>query len=285
MAAGHPTRQQITGYPSPERATGKYLKERPPMSQVALNVDSLTSIRKVGHITPSSNTSLEIVTALMNSAIADRCSHHFTRLPVTAVKLDAATEHQFEIDTMVAAARLLADAPLDAIVWNGTSSSWLGIGRDEELCRRISDSTGLKASTSTLALHEAFRLMKASRIALAVPYVDDLTERIAQTYHRHGFEVVSRAFTGQYINREIGNNSMNQIRELLRAADSPDADCIAVVCTNYPATLLIDEMEHEIGKPIIDSIAVTFWKGCRLAGIDPTMPRWGSLLRGDLAAK
>jgi maleate isomerase len=101
-------------------------------------------------------------------------------------------------------------------------------------------------------------------------------------YGNLGINVVSHASLKQSVNVDIGNNLLDDIRKLLRAANSPEADCIAVVCTNLPATLLVEEMERELGKPIIDSIAVTFWKACMLAGIDPTMPDWGALMRGDL---
>lgn len=261
------------------------IQHGPSGTKPTLDFKSLSELKKIGHITPSSNTALETATSLMNTALADRCSHHFARLPVKAVKLDQSTEEQFSLDSMVAAAVLLADAPLDSIVWNGTSASWLGIERDEELCRRINNSTGVKASTSTLAFYEVFRMMGATKIALAVPYVQELTSKIAENYGKDGFEVVSSAFLGQHVNHDIGNNSKESIRDVLRRANSPHADCIAVVCTNFPATFLIEEMESELGKPIIDSIAVTFWKGCQLAGVDPVMKNWGALMRGDLRGR
>jgi maleate isomerase len=253
------------------------------MTRAANGLASLKSLKKLGHITPSSNTAVEAVTAMMNVSLADRCSHHFARLPVTAVKLDAATETQFALDSMVGAAMALADAPLDAIVWNGTAGSWLGPERDEELCRRITEATGLPASTSTLAFLEAFRVMGVSRIGLAVPYVRELTDRIGLVYGRLGVEVVSKADLGQSVNHDIGNNSLDVIRQVVRDADSPEADCIAVVCTNFPATLVLDEMERELGKPIVDSIAVTFWKACLMAGVAPVMDGWGALMRGHFA--
>ncbi|WP_156381257.1 aspartate/glutamate racemase family protein [Aminobacter sp. DSM 101952] len=254
------------------------------VGQLETTIQSLRQLKRIGHITPSSNTALEAITSQLNVGLANRCSHHFSRLRVTAVRLDPATEDQFALDTMVAAAELLADAPLDAIVWNGTSASWLGLQRDEELCRRISERTGLPASTSTLAFLEVFRSMGATRIGLAVPYVDEVTAKICEVYGRVGVNVVSHASLRQSVNVDIGNNSLDAIRNLLRAADSPEADCIAVVCTNLPATFLVEEMERELGKPIIDSIAVTFWKGCMLAGIDPAMRNWGALMRGELTS-
>lgn len=255
------------------------------MTSASAPFETLRTLKKIGHITPSSNTALEPLTALMNVSMADRVSHHFTRLGVKQMTLDPSTAAQFESDRMLAAAELLADAPIDAIVWNGTSASWLGIERDEECCRRITDRTGVPASTSTLALHAAFRRFGFRRIALAVPYTADLTEQIGKVYGRHGFEIVSEAHLGQSINIDVGNNAFGTIRQLLRDANSPDADCIAVVCTNLAATPLVEEMERELGKPIIDSIAVTFWQGCLLAGIEPRIEGWGALLRGALEGR
>jgi hypothetical protein len=39
------------------------------------------------------------------------------------------------------------------------------------------------------------------------------------------------------------------------------------------------------GKPIIDSTAAAFWKGCRLAGVDPVVFGWGALMRGEFTQR
>jgi maleate isomerase len=245
----------------------------------------LQSLKKIGHITPSSNVALEPLTALMNVSMASQVSHHFTRISVKENSLGSAAMNQFAHDKVLACVQLLADAPLDAIVWNGTSGSWLGVEQEEDLCRRIEDQTGIRASTSTLAFHEAFRRFGFTRVALAVPYTQDQTAQIAKVYAQHGFETVSEAHLNQTINIETGNNSFDTIRQLLRDSDSPDAECIAVVCTNVAAAPIVEEMEKELGKPIIDSIAVTFWQACRMAGIEPKIEGWGALMRGALTAR
>jgi len=242
----------------------------------------LTSLKKIGHITPSSNTAVEPMTALLNASMADRVSHHFTRIRVTQITLGEGTASQFEFDRMLAAAELLADAPLNAIVWNGTAASWLGIERDEALCSEITDRTGLPSSTATLAFHAAFQQFGFRKIALAVPYTGEVTEQIAGVYAQRGIQVVSSAHLGQSVNAEFADNGPDPIRALLRDADSDAAECIAVVCTNFPATPLVDEMERELRKPILDSIAVTFWQACRLAGVTPQLKGWGALMGGAL---
>lgn len=253
------------------------------MGQTLFDITSLKDLKKVGHITPSSNAALEPLTALMNAPLTDRVSHHFSRLKVQRMTLEADSASQFDMAPMLAAAQLLADAPMDALVWNGTAASWLGLDHDRALCRRITEETGIVASTSTLAFHDVFRAQGFTRIGLAVPYVEDLTQRIEKVYADEGYPVVSRAYLGKSVNVEVGNTPLDAVRQVLRDADSPEAQCIAVVCTNFPATSLVEEMEQELGKPIIDSIAVTFWKGCVLAGIEPRIPGWGALLRGALS--
>lgn len=249
------------------------------MTDASASFAFLRTFKKIGHITPSSNTAVEPVTALLNASLADRVSHHFTRIRVTQITVGDSTASQFELEKMLAAAELLSDAPLDAIVWNGTAASWLGVERDEKLCQRITERTGLPSSTSTLSFHAAFRHFGFRNIALAVPYTAEVTNQIGNVYAGRGFNVVSEAHLGQSVNAEFAANSSDAIRRLLGQADTPAAECIAVVCTNLPATTLVEEMERELKKPILDSIAVTFWQACRLAGINPRIEGWGALMR------
>jgi hypothetical protein len=58
-----------------------------------------------------------------------------------------------------AAARLLADAEVHSIVWNGTSGAWLGIAQDRAICAAITAATGIPATTTTLALLDALSLL------------------------------------------------------------------------------------------------------------------------------
>jgi len=253
------------------------------VDQHLTSIDNLENLKKVGHITPSSNTTLEPLTAMMTYPISDLVSNHFTRIPVTKISLDGNDTGRFEVEKMVEAAKLLADAPVDAILWNGTSGCWNGTGADVEMCRRISEETGVPASTSTLAQYEAFERYGIKRFGLAVPYLDDVTAKAIETYREAGYEAVSHANLNKTVNREFGRVPMSRIKQLLRDADSPEAECIAVVCTNLAAALVVEEMEQELGKPIFDSVAVTLWKALDMTGVRRTIPGWGALLGAGVA--
>src|ERR1700756_3017929 len=122
--------------------------------------------KRLGMITPSSNSVLEPVTSAMLHGVAD-VTAPFSRFRVREIGLDAAALNQFDTSVMLPAADLLADAKVDAIAWNGTSASWRGFDRDRSLCVAIMERTGVPSTTSTLACIDAVRALGAKRIGFA----------------------------------------------------------------------------------------------------------------------
>jgi len=249
------------------------------------SLQTLRTVKKIGHITPSCNTALEHLTALMTDPIAHRVSNHFTRIPVDNISLSEHDRGQFRRETMVAAARLLADAALDAVLWNGTSACWNGTHSDVEICEAITRETGVAASTTILAQYEVFERYGITSYGLAVPYTDEVTDKSIETFSEAGYKAVGRANLGLTIGREMAYVPLPEIRDLIRSADSPVAECVVVICTGLPAALVVEEMEQELGKPIFDSVIVTLWKGLQLVGLSDPIDGWGSLLRGRRAVE
>src|SRR6202044_2218756 len=97
---------------------------------------TMTNRTLLGMLTPSSNTVLEPVTSAMLAGLPE-VSAHFGRFRVTEIALSEKALAQFDDEEILAGAALLADAKLDVIGWNGTSSAWLGFEADERLCQRI----------------------------------------------------------------------------------------------------------------------------------------------------
>jgi maleate isomerase len=240
--------------------------------------------RKIGHITPSSNTVLEPLTTLISRELEDRVSHHFTRVKVDAISLEARHVEQFGPAAMLPAAELLSDAAVDAIVWNGTSGAWNGVAADRELCRLIHEQTGVPSSTATLAQVELMAELGFERCGLAVPYTADVAARIVGVYADEGVRVLETAHGGVRGNREMALVTDERVRALVRAADSPAAECVLLLCTGVAGAHVVPELEQELGKPVFDSIAVTLWKALRMVGIDPRLPGWGSLFGGETVA-
>lgn len=239
--------------------------------------DDPAETTRIGHIMPSSNTWAEPLTYALNRELDGKVSHHFSRITVHRLGLDGQADAQFQEAKMVEAASLLADAPLKSIVWNGTSASWRGLEHDLALCEAITKATGIPAVTATTGMYGVYKRNGWKKIGLALPYLEDVSQQLAAEYARQGYQVTDNAYLGISANTDIGATKADRMRDLLRAAAKSKPDCIAVVCTNFPATALVPEMEAELGIPIVDSIAVTFLEACLAAGVTPRIKGWGQI--------
>ena len=239
----------------------------------------MVASKRIGMITPSSNTIVEPLTSAMTAHLLDDLSVHYARIPVTRIALDRGSLDQFEREAMLQAARLLADAKMDVICWNGTSGAWKGTAADEEICAAITAETGVPATTGTLAQFAAFGAHGVRRYALAVPYLAEVRDAIVEVYGGEGFTCVNSAHLGISTNFAFAEVELDTLRDLVRRADHPDAEAIVVVCTNLAAARVVEELEQELSKPIHDSLVVSLWQPLRMLGWQQPIPGWGRLLR------
>ena len=239
----------------------------------------MAAAKRIGMITPSSNTMVEPITSAMTAHLLDDLSVHYARITVTRIALDQDSLNQFEREAMLGAARLLADARVDVICWNGTSGAWRGTDADLAICAAIEAETGIPATTGTLAQYAAFKAHGISRYGLAVPYLAEVRDQILETYAAEGLSCVNSANLGISENFAFAEQSLDTLRGLIRQADHPDAEAVVVICTNLAAARAVEELEHELGKPIHDSLVVSLWHPLRMIGWDRPIPGWGRLMR------
>jgi maleate isomerase len=231
----------------------------------------------LGMLTPSSNTALEPMTSAMVAGLPE-VSAHFGRFRVTEISLGAQSQGQFELGPILQAASLLADAHVEVIAWNGTSSGWLGFERDEALCAAITRETGVKACTSVLAFNEIMTITGRRRFGLVTPYLDDVQAKIVENYGHNGFECVAERHTGQKVNFDFSEVSEAQILDMSRAVAAAKPDCITTFCTNLKAAHLVPRIEAELGIPMYDTVSTAVWKSLRMCGVDTRrITGWGSL--------
>lgn len=233
-------------------------------------------------LTPSQNTTLEPISSELVRNFPE-VSMHFTRVAVSGVGLDQRSAKQFTFRNFLSAARLLGDARVQAIAWNGTSGSWMGVDLDRKLCAQLEDAVGVPVTTSTLAILEAFRQFGVERFSLAVPYSKDMADRIVEVYGAEGFHCVHSAFRGWNTGPEQSAMDESVVRDLLDSAIHPKSQGIAVVCTNVRAAPLVEEVERRHNTTIFDSVLLTTWQCLRMVGLrNPSIAGWGKLFRaGD----
>ena len=230
-------------------------------------------------LTPSSNTALEPITQAMVAGLPE-VTAHFSRFKVTEIALSDSALAQFDDSEILRAAELLAHAKVDVIGWNGTSSGWLGFERDIKLCERITAATGIKATTSMLALNEILEKTGVTRLGYVTPYRDDVQQKILENYAGIGVACAGERHLRLQDNFSFSEVTPAQLEEMTLAVAETRPQAIAIICTNLCAAPLVDRLERATGLPIYDTIATVVWKSLLVAGVDPKrVTGWGSLFQ------
>jgi maleate isomerase len=233
----------------------------------------------LGMLTPSSNTILEPVTCAMLAGLKE-VTAHFGRFRVTEIALGDKAVGQFNDAPILEAARLLADAKVRVIAWNGTSGGWLGFDRDRALCAAIERETGVPGTSSVLALAEIFRLTGVERFGLVSPYTDDVQTKIMETFARDGFACVSEQHLDESRNFNFSLFDAATITAMVRACARAKPQAITIFCTNMRGAPLAEALERETGIPIYDTVATAVWSSLKITGVAPArVEGWGRLFR------
>lgn len=234
--------------------------------------------KRVGMLTPSSNTVLEPYTNQIFMPFNTSASVHFSRFKVTEISLSSNSLQQFNHDTILEAAHRLAEAKVDCIAWNGTSAAWLGMEQDDVLCSRITTETGIAATSTMAAFAEILGRMQAKRLAIVTPYKSEIQEKIIKRYYDSGFSVVYEKHLEDPGNFSFADYSATHIQQLAMQAAALKPDAILIVCTNFRGAPIAEVIEEMTGVPVLDSVAVTAWKTLRMTGLDNTLVKgWGQL--------
>lgn len=180
----------------------------------------------------------------------------------------------------IEAAKLLSQAPVDVIALGCTSGSFIGGSKyDEELIRDMEiASNGIPCTTTSRAVVNALNTLKAKKIAVATPYIEEVNERGKKFLEENGFEVVNIVGLDLLYDSEIDSQSLETVYRLAKEVDTEDADAIAILCTGIRSIGIIDHLEKDLGKPVISAIQATFWHSLRLSGVQEKIKGYGSLL-------
>jgi maleate isomerase len=235
------------------------------------------SLIKIGVILPSSNT---VVEPMVSRMLIDNqeVSVHYSRFAVKEIAAYKDAANQFELESMLAAAHLLADAEVDLIVYAATSGAWLGLETDREFCRAVKERFGINATTSILALLDALKEMQIVSYGLVAGYTQDLVEKALVNFSEKGLSCI--AWRSFFIseNSRLSLISELSIQEKANEVLSFRPDAIVTLGTNIWAAGLAAEMEQKHDIVVLDTISVTVWKCFKLLNLRTTnLQKWGKL--------
>lgn len=205
-------------------------------------------------------------------------SYHVARMPLTATTPEALLkmgEHAFE------AAELLASANVDLLCYGCTIETVLvGIEYDKKLTEDLQKATGIPAKTMAGGVVEALRELKARKLAIVTPYIEEINKREKAFMESIGFEVVYEKGLGISETSEIGKVSREMVYRLGKEAltKAPEADTLFFSCGNLRTIEVLSALEEDTGKPVISSNQALLWSALRAVGVNEPIYGFGSLL-------
>ncbi|MGP1677069.1 MAG: maleate cis-trans isomerase family protein [Burkholderiales bacterium] len=226
---------------------------------------------KLGIIVPSWNTVMDYELQRMGG---EGVSIHSQR-----IRHNADTEENLAwLSTQApAAAQLLSHAKVNAICYGCTGSGFLKAPEaDVEFASEMERSTGIPSVTSSAAIVQALRALRAKRISVASPYEPWLNEKLRLYLQAAGFEVVAMKGLATQAHGSVTTNTVKALAlEVLR----PQTEAIFISCSNFRTLDIIEAVEREAGKPVVTSNQAAMWGTLRRIGEQRVVPGAGRLFR------
>lgn len=154
-----------------------------------------------------------------------------------------------------------------------------GKGFEEIIVNDIEKAAGVPATTGIRAAMEALRHIKARRIAMASPYPQRHDRAMADYLTAQGFEVVNAEGMDVPFKR-LQSVPPAEIKAYIKGVfgRSPTCDALYLPCPQWQAAQTVDELEQELGVPVIAYSHASFFVAFRSLGLTDAIKGQGRLL-------
>ena len=235
---------------------------------------------RVGILVPSTNTAAE---ADFRRAMPPAITVHSHRL-----WLETANSHsEGAMDGMNSqledGARHLAAGKMNVVAMVGTTNSFYkGKTWSDEMEEIMSRGAGgLPAVASSPSIAQALRHYGVKKLSVATPYPDWNNGRLKEYFEEAGFDVLNvdgEPWAAAAGAQGINDQDPEDIVEFGTNVCDPDADALFCSCSAWRAMEAADELENNLGKPVITTNQATFWRVMQKLEVNDPVSGGGRLL-------
>jgi len=177
-----------------------------------------------------------------------------------------------------AANSILPGTDLDVMIYACTSGT-VAIGVDGITERVHRGCPNVAVSNPVTAALCAFEQFKAKRISVLTPYAESVNREVAALFKSHGISVLNIAGFGFEDDTAMTFIEPQDIADAAIEVCDPGADLLFISCTALRASLVIDQIEKWLEKPVICSNQALAWHSLQLANYTSPVAGFGSLLK------
>lgn len=239
----------------------------------------LGKLRRLGLLVPSSDSVTEMD---FKTYLPREVSFHTARLSHSdSTKRGSATLDEI-CDGIEPAAPTLVQVSPEVIVFACTSGSFhRGEGWDREVQKRITDSSGVPAIVTGIAVADALRALQARRIFMVTPYPEEINQLEIAYFARHDVQIVDYTYFHCEKSRDVSDILPETIlaRILEHGQAIAKCDALFISCTGLRGMEVIAKVEEEIGVGVVSSNSANIFAALRFMGIDTSAIPAGRLFR------
>lgn len=196
--------------------------------------------------------------------------------PITRENLINASE-----GITAAADVILPGTKLDAVLYGCTSGAIIcGADRIAGLINEARP--GVPVSNPACAALAAFEALRAKRVSLLTPYVEDVNREVARFFKRNGFKVLTVGGFGVADDADMTAITPADIEKAAVDTCHPDADLVFISCTAMRASEAVDGIEKKLGIPAVSSNTALVWQSLKNIGYRKPIEGFGVLLSENL---
>ncbi len=78
-------------------------------------------------------------------------------------------------------------------------------------------------------------------------------------------------------NLALNDVTLEQVYDYTKSVVNPGVDTLFISCTGLRTIGVIEDLESELGIPVVTSNQATFWDALRIARVNAARPGFGSL--------
>jgi maleate isomerase len=231
----------------------------------------MTQQARIGLIIPSSN---RLTEPQFHAYAPARVAVHVTRLRMTGQWRKPPRELE---GSLAEAAASLSDVKPDIIVFHCTANSMEnGMAGEAALVETIRNASACRTITTAQAIREALTHFGIKKLVLISPYVKQTNEHEIKYLAEAGFSVIHDVGLGLDSDGYIAVTP-EQWSKIVKENTRPEADGYLLSCTNTRTIEIIEDLENQLGKPVMTSNQATLWACLNKLGIRHSDKRLGQL--------
>lgn len=226
---------------------------------------------RIGLIIPSGN---RLTEPQFNAYLPSGVGVHITRLRMTGKFRKPLDELK---RPLTEAAEALSDVKPGVIVFHCTANSMEnGLAHEKAVVEIVERASGCPTITTAQAITQAFDRFGIKKLVLISPYVQATNQ----------LEVNYLAETGYTVLHELGLGlethayatvTPEEWKKVVKENTRPEADGYFLSCTNTRMIEAVNDLEHDLGKPVVNSNQATIWACLKKLGISHADKRLGRL--------